>query len=155
MLSGDMVREVEYAQTSSDVSPHNAITVNGASTGAAKGSAVGYHLGGDFTYFVHRAVGIAGGIRYGRATVAVEQRAALQSETGVSRGRHDGVSWTALPVWSESRVRAEGIMRTRTFLYASLTAAGIGLFVACWERSTAHQPDQARGRRSPASGDRP
>ena len=71
MLSGDMVREVEYAQTSSDVSPHNAITVNGASTGAAKGSAVGYHLGGDFTYFVHRAVGIAGGIRYGRATVAV------------------------------------------------------------------------------------
>jgi len=49
----------------------NAITVNGASTGAAKGSAVGYHLGGDFTYFVHRAVGIAGGIRYGRATVAV------------------------------------------------------------------------------------
>jgi hypothetical protein len=72
MLKGDMVREVAYEQTFNSLVPQNAITINGISSGEASGSAIGYHVGADFTYFVHRVVGIAGGVRYGQATVAVE-----------------------------------------------------------------------------------
>jgi hypothetical protein len=71
-LNGDMVSEVEYEQTFNSLAPQNAIRINGASSREASGSAIGYHVGADFTYFVHRFVGIAGGVRYGQATVAVE-----------------------------------------------------------------------------------
>jgi len=71
-LKGDMVREVEYQQTFDSLAPQNAITINGISSRETSGSAIGFNVGADFTYFVHRFVGIAGGVRYGRATVAVE-----------------------------------------------------------------------------------
>ena len=71
-LKGDMVRNVEYEQTFNSLAPQNAITINGFSNGETSGSAMGYHVGTDFTYFVHRLVGVAGGVRYGRATVAVD-----------------------------------------------------------------------------------
>jgi hypothetical protein len=71
-LNGDMVREVEYEQTFNSLASQNAVTINGVSSGEASGSAIGYHVGADFTYFVHRVLGIAGGVRYGQATVALE-----------------------------------------------------------------------------------
>ena len=71
-LNGDMVREVTYEQTFDRLAPQNAITINWISSGEARGSAIGFHVGVDFTYFVHRFVGIAGGVRYGSATVEVE-----------------------------------------------------------------------------------
>ena len=71
-LKGDMVREVVYEQTFNSLAPQNAISISKIATREASGSAIGYHVGADFTYFVHRFVGIAGGVRYGRATVAVE-----------------------------------------------------------------------------------
>ena len=49
--------------------PANAITINGVSSREASGSAIGYHVGADFTYFVHRFVGFAGGVRFGEALV--------------------------------------------------------------------------------------
>ena len=72
MLRGDMVREVEYEQTFSDLEPQNAVTVSGLSTGKASGSGIGYHMGADYTYFVHRIVGLTGGIRYSQAIVGVD-----------------------------------------------------------------------------------
>jgi hypothetical protein len=71
-LKGEMVREIEYEQTFDSLAPQQAIAIRGMSTGQASGSAVGYHLGADLTYFFHRLVGIAGGFRVGQATVAVE-----------------------------------------------------------------------------------
>jgi len=71
-LKGDMVREVEYEQAFNSLVPQNAIAINGVSSREASGSAIGYHVGADFTYFVHPVVGIAGGVRYGQATVAVD-----------------------------------------------------------------------------------
>ena len=71
-LNGDMVREVEYKHTLDSPVPRHAITIDGVSSSEASGSALGYHVGADLTYFVHRFVGIAGGVRYGQATVAVE-----------------------------------------------------------------------------------
>jgi hypothetical protein len=71
-LNGDMVKVVEYDQTFNSLAPQNAITINGVSSREASGSAIGYHVGADFTYFVHRFVGIAGGVRYAQATVAVD-----------------------------------------------------------------------------------
>jgi hypothetical protein len=71
-LNGEMVKEVEYEQTFNSLAPQNAVTIDGVSSKEASGSAIGYHVGADLTYFVHRFVGIAGGVRYGRATVAVD-----------------------------------------------------------------------------------
>ena len=70
-LNADMVSEVEYDQIIRSVAPLNIVTINGGATREASGSAVGFHLGGDVTVFVHRLVGISGGIRYGQGTVAV------------------------------------------------------------------------------------
>jgi len=71
-LTGDMVREVQYKQTFDSLAPQNTITIKGMSSRDITGSAVGYHVGADVAYFVHRFVGVTGGVRYGRATVAVE-----------------------------------------------------------------------------------
>jgi hypothetical protein len=71
-LKGDMVGAVEYEQTSNSLIAQNVITINGVSSREASGSAFGFHVGADFTYFVHRFVGIAGGVRYGRATVVMD-----------------------------------------------------------------------------------
>jgi hypothetical protein len=71
-LKGDMVSEVAYEQTFNSTAPQNAVTISGKSSREASGSAIGFHIGGDFTYFVHRFVGVAAGVRYGRATVAVD-----------------------------------------------------------------------------------
>lgn len=72
-LKGDMVREIEYEQTFNTLSPQSAITINGFSSGEASGSSVGYHVGMDFTYFVHRFIGVTGGARYGRGVVDVTE----------------------------------------------------------------------------------
>jgi hypothetical protein len=71
-LKGDMVSEIEYEQTFDSLAPQSTVTVSGMSTRAASGNAIGFHAGADLTYFVHRFVGVAGGVRYGRATVAVD-----------------------------------------------------------------------------------
>ena len=71
-LKGDMVREVEYEQTFNELAPVNAIAIRGASRAEISGSAIGFHVGADFTYFLTRFVGVAGGIRYGSATVTLD-----------------------------------------------------------------------------------
>jgi hypothetical protein len=71
-LHSDMVTEVQYEQTFNSVAPQNAIRIKDVSSREASGTALGYHVGADFTYFVHRFVGIAAGVRYGEATVAVD-----------------------------------------------------------------------------------
>ena len=71
-LKGDMVKGVEYRQTVNSLAPQNAITINGISSAEASGSAIGFHIGADFTYFFSRFVGVAGGVRYGSATVTVD-----------------------------------------------------------------------------------
>ena len=71
-LKADMVKTVEYRQTYSAFVPQNAITINGITSGEASGSAFGFHVGADFTYFFSRFVGVAGGVRYGSATVTMD-----------------------------------------------------------------------------------
>ena len=71
-LKGDMVKEVEYQQTFNSLTPQNTISIRGLSSAEASGSAVGFHVGTDFTFFLNRFVGVTGGIRYGSATVTVD-----------------------------------------------------------------------------------
>jgi hypothetical protein len=71
-LKGDMVREIEYEQTFNNLVPLNAVSITTTANREASGSAIGFHVGADVTYFFHRLVGVSGGVRYGRATVAVE-----------------------------------------------------------------------------------
>jgi hypothetical protein len=62
-LNGDMVKEVVYAQTFNRLAPQNAITIHGGSIREASGSAIGFHVGADFTYFFSRFAGVGGGVR--------------------------------------------------------------------------------------------
>jgi hypothetical protein len=68
-LKREMVREVEYDQTFDPEAPQNAIAISGGSSSEANGTAIGFHVGTDFTYFVHRVVGVAGGVRFGQGLV--------------------------------------------------------------------------------------
>jgi hypothetical protein len=72
-MKSDMVQYVEYDQTFNDDAPESAITITGGSSREATGTAIGLHLGADFTYFVHRIVGIAGGVRFGQSLVAATE----------------------------------------------------------------------------------
>jgi len=71
-LKGDMVKSVEYQQTFNSLAPQNTVAIRGMSSAEASGSAIGFHVGADFTYFFSRFVGVAGGVRYGSATVTME-----------------------------------------------------------------------------------
>ena len=71
-LKGDMVKSVEYQQTFNSLTPQNAIAVRGMSSAEASGSAIGFHVGADFTYFFSRFAGVGGGVRYGSATLRVD-----------------------------------------------------------------------------------
>jgi hypothetical protein len=71
-LKGDMVQSVEYAQFFNASAPENAITLTGNSSREVTASALGFHVGADFTCYLTRFAGIVGGIRYGSATVTVE-----------------------------------------------------------------------------------
>lgn len=68
-LTGDMVKDVGYEQTFSTLAPQNVITIDGFSSREASGSGIGFHAGVDLTYFVHRVVGVSGGVRYGQGLV--------------------------------------------------------------------------------------
>jgi hypothetical protein len=71
-LKADMVQEVLYLQTHDPASPQQAITVSGFRTAEAKGSDVGFHAGGDATFYVTRMVGVAGGVRFSQGTVTLD-----------------------------------------------------------------------------------
>ena len=115
-LKGDMVREVEYEQTFNTLNPQNTVTISGFSSAEASGSSIGYHWGADFTYFVHRFIGVAGGVRYGRAIVAVETEPLSNIEQEFLRWQHHGVSRAALPARPDApgQVIAEAFM-TKAF----------------------------------------
>ena len=80
-LKGDMVSEVGYEQTFNSLAPQNVVTIRGMSSREASGSAIGFHVGADVTYFVHRFVGFAGGVRFGEALVeAIEPLSGLTQQ---------------------------------------------------------------------------
>ena len=68
----DMVREVLYTQTFDALTPSNLITINDAASQKVTAATLGFHLGGDLTYFLTHRFGIGGGMRYSRGTVTVE-----------------------------------------------------------------------------------
>jgi hypothetical protein len=70
--SAEMVESVLYAQNAGD-SPQNTIAIVGSSNRSVNGSGHGFHIGGDFTYFLHRLVGVGIGGRYSKGTVALDQ----------------------------------------------------------------------------------
>jgi hypothetical protein len=72
-LGADMVSDVLYSQTFDASSPQQNITITGSTTSRIKGSDVGFHVGGDVTYFLTKVVGIAGGMRFNRGTVAFKE----------------------------------------------------------------------------------
>lgn len=72
-FKGEMVSDVAYSQTFSPTTPSNAITISGFSSEEVTGRGVGFHLGGDFTYFFTKRLGVNGGLRYSEANVTVDK----------------------------------------------------------------------------------
>jgi hypothetical protein len=68
----EMVRAVLYSQTSSQATPQNTITISGIESDVARGTALGFHVSLDFTYFLTTRVGVGTGVRISRATVDIE-----------------------------------------------------------------------------------
>jgi hypothetical protein len=66
--SADMVSDVSY-----ELNAQNVLTITGFTSGEAKGSTLGVHLGGDFAYFITKRFGIASGMRFSRGTVTVDR----------------------------------------------------------------------------------
>ena len=54
---------------SADESREAKIAITGSATRDISGSGIGYHVGGDFTYFVHRLMGLGVAVRYSQGTV--------------------------------------------------------------------------------------
>jgi hypothetical protein len=71
--TADMVRDVLYTQAFDPSTPLNAITITGFTRGEAKSRAMGFHVGGDLTYFLSQAFGVGGGVRFSRGTVTVDK----------------------------------------------------------------------------------
>ena len=70
--TADMVNDISYAQTFDPLSPQNVVTIDGFTSGEVSGSAIGFHLGGDFAYFFTRMFGMGAGVRFSRGTVTVD-----------------------------------------------------------------------------------
>lgn len=71
-LKADMVQEVLYLQTHDPSSPQQTITVSGFRTAEAKGTDIGFHAGGDATFFLTKMVGVGGGVRFSQGTVTLD-----------------------------------------------------------------------------------
>lgn len=55
----------------SDAYPFDSVSLDRVTTASRKGSAHGYHVGGDASYFFHRHLGIQGLVRYSDGTVTL------------------------------------------------------------------------------------
>ena len=71
--SADMVENVLYSHTYGETTPNNAIAIVGSATRDIAGTGVGFHLAGDFTYFVHHLIGVGVGTRYSQGVVALDR----------------------------------------------------------------------------------
>jgi len=71
--SAEMVQEIRFAQAFDPLAPQNSITINGFGSQEATGHRFGFHAGADVTYFLNRLVGVAGGVRFGMATVRLSE----------------------------------------------------------------------------------
>lgn len=81
----DMVQDVVYAQAYEPMAPTNVVTITGIASTEATGNGIGFHLGGDFTWFLTRMLGVAGGVRFSQANVTVDREplSALRQEIRV------------------------------------------------------------------------
>lgn len=76
--SANMVENVLYTQNYGETTPSNTIAITGSATRDIAGSGIGFHVGGDFVYFVHHLVGIGFGTRYSQGAVRLEHEPLTQ-----------------------------------------------------------------------------
>jgi len=62
-----------FAQAFDPATPQNAITINGFGSTEATGSRFGGHAGTEVTYFLTKFVGVGAGVRFGFATVKLDE----------------------------------------------------------------------------------
>ena len=71
--SAEMANNVLYTQTAGSSISQNAVTVDGAESRSADGTAFGLHYGSDFAYFVHPRMALTGGVFVGYGTVKIRE----------------------------------------------------------------------------------
>jgi hypothetical protein len=81
-LGQDAVTSIQYRQTSSIVPPSNNVEIHRFTQARVDASAWGFHAGADVSVFVLRNLGVGGFVKYGRATVALENT--LATSVGAS-----------------------------------------------------------------------
>jgi len=69
----DMVENVLYTQDYSESTPANSIVIDGAANQEVDAGGTGFHIGGDFTYFLTRLIGIGLGMRYSQGVVTLDR----------------------------------------------------------------------------------
>jgi hypothetical protein len=77
--TADMVRDVEYSQTTSG--RNNTIVITGYEFVEVKGSGWGAHIGFDFGYFFSNVVGVGGFVRYSGGSVTVDEPMSEQEQS--------------------------------------------------------------------------
>jgi len=81
--SADMVKDVSYAQT---LTPQYTVRVSGFTSEKARGTGVGAHIGGDFTYFFTSMFGVGCGLRYSRANATLDREPISQQSQQIRVG---------------------------------------------------------------------
>lgn len=71
-VTQDTVDDIRFRQTFGTVANANSVTITDVDLIESEGSAWGFHLGGDVSYFFNRVVGLGGFVRYSRAEVELD-----------------------------------------------------------------------------------
>jgi hypothetical protein len=76
--TADMVETVLYTQAFGEITPSNTVAIAGSATRDTDGSGIGFHAGGDVTYFLNHVVGLGIGARYSRGVVTLDREPLTQ-----------------------------------------------------------------------------
>ena len=76
--TASMVEDVLYTQSYAETTGFNSVAITGSATRDIAGSGIGFHWGGDFTYFVHHVVGIGVGTRYSQGVITLNREPLTQ-----------------------------------------------------------------------------
>jgi hypothetical protein len=71
--SADMVTDISYTQQYDPLAPQSIVTIDGITSANASARGIGFHAGGDFTYYFSKSFGVSAGVRFSDGTVTLDE----------------------------------------------------------------------------------
>jgi hypothetical protein len=71
--SADMVTDVSYSQQYDPLAPQSTVTIDGFTGTHESAHGIGFHVGGDFTYYFSKLFGVSAGFRISDGTVTLSE----------------------------------------------------------------------------------